>query len=173
MTISQKTIEEQYQEFCNTPSDINEHLPTLRKYYDECAHVTEIGVRGCVSLHAALASKAKKVVAIDILNVAVPICDKLDFICANDLEIEIEPTDFLFIDSLHTYKQLKAELNLHSKNVRKYIGGHDTFMFGASSEDGTTPGLLQAIAEFLSENKDWAICYSTNNNNGLTILSKQ
>lgn len=165
-------IEKKYQEFCNTPSDINEHLPKLREYANMCEHVTEMGVRGCVSLHAFLASKAKQVVAIDILNVATPIISKLKFICASTLEIEIEKTDFLFIDTYHTYEQLKKELNLHAKNVNKFIGFHDTFIFGTNGEDGGK-GLLQAITEFLQENKEWQMEYHTNNNNGLSIIARK
>lgn len=166
------TIQEQYEEFCKTPSDINEHLPALRKYYDECNHVTEIGVRGCVSLHAALSSNAKKVVAIDILNVAVPESDKLQFICANDLEIEIEPTDFLFIDTWHIYDQLKKELELHAVKVKRWIGMHDVYTFGINGEGGGV-GLLPAINEFLANNKDWVIVYHTNSNNGLMIIERK
>ncbi len=164
-------IENQYQVNANTTSDINYHLPKLREYADKCDHVTEIGVRGCVSLFAFLASNAKKVVAIDILNVATPDVEKLQFICESSLDIEIENTDFLFIDSLHTYDQLKQELNLHAKNVNKYIGFHDTTMFGLNGEDGGK-GLVQAITEFRFENPEWQFEYSTILNNGLTILKR-
>lgn len=112
------TIEELYNKNCITPSDINEHLPKLKEYYDKCDHVTEMGVRGCVSLSAALHSKAKKVVAIDILQVWVPESDKLQFIHGSTLEVAIEPTDFLFIDTYHTYSQLAQELELHHNNVK-------------------------------------------------------
>jgi cephalosporin hydroxylase len=161
----------------DTPSDINQHLPKLRDYYDRCDHVTEIGVRGCVSLSAALVSNAKKVVAIDILNVAVPFAEKLTFICGDSLKVEIEPTDFLFIDSLHTYDQLLAELTRHGSKARKYIGFHDTFIFGFNGEDGSKPGLNQAIDEFrMQQTRDhdtgWAVDYKTDNNNGLTILKR-
>jgi hypothetical protein len=168
------TIEERYQEFCQTPSDINEHLPTLRLYADQCDHVTEFGVRGCVSLHAFLASKAEKVVAYDINNVAVPDCPKLTSICADDLLVEIEPTDLLFIDTLHTFFQLEAELWLHNRNVRKWIAMHDTTMFGERGEDGTTPGLNRAIEKFLEGHpRRWKECYRSTANNGLTILERQ
>lgn len=165
-------IQLKYKEFCDTPSDINLHLPMLREYADRCDHVTEFGVRGCVSLHAFLSSKAKKVVAVDIGNVWVPDIEKLTFICADDLTIEIEQTDFLFIDTLHTYNQLSRELALHSKKVNKYIGFHDTSMFGVNGDDGGI-GLVPAINEFLQYNKEWSICYSTNVNNGLTIIEKK
>lgn len=165
------TIEECYQELCRTPSDISEHLPILREYADRCEHVTEFGVRDCVSLHAFLASKAKKVVAYDIANVNVPACDKLTFICADVLKVDIEPTDLLFIDTYHTMSQLHAELYWHADLVRKFIIMHDTEMFGRTGEDGG-PGLNAAIAEFLAENQAWSEIYRSKANNGLTILAR-
>lgn len=165
------TLEEKYDELCRTPSDIYEHLPTLRKYADECEHVTEMGVRGCVSLHAFLVSKAHKVVAYDIANVAVPECSKLTFINSDVLTVDIEPTDFLFIDTLHTYDQLKSELIRHSSKVSRYLGMHDTTMFEWGGEDGGR-GLEPAILEFLAANPEWSECYRSRANNGLTILSR-
>lgn len=165
------TLEQKYEELCRTPSDINEHLPTLREYADKCEHVTEMGVRGCVSLHAFLVSKARKVVAYDIANVAVPKCSKLTFVNADVLTVDIEPTDFLFIDTLHTYDQLKSELIRHSQKVRRCIAMHDTEMFGWGGEDGGR-GLEPAILEFLAANSDWSECYRSRANNGLTILSR-
>jgi hypothetical protein len=168
----ERKMEEKYKELCNTESDINMHLPKLREYADKCDHITELGVRGCVSLYAFLSSKASKVVAIDILNVWTPESDKLTFICANDLEIEIEKTDFLFIDTAHNYKQLKKELNLHAKNVNKYIGFHDTEIFGINGDDGQM-GLLPAIEEFLIKNPEWVLDYQVKFNNGLTIIKRK
>ncbi len=164
-------IEEIYKYNCETPSDISEHLPVLKEYYDQCEHVTEIGVRGGISLSAALVSNAKKVVAYDISPVSVPESDKLTFICASSLEVEIEPTDFLFIDSKHTYSQLKQELNLHAKNVRKWIGMHDTNFWGTNGENGER-GLNFAINEFLTDNMSWEVELVLQNNNGLTVLKR-
>lgn len=169
--MTKEEIELKYQEFKNTPSDINEHLETLRGYADHCESVTEFGVRGCVSLFAFLASNAKRVVAVDILNVWVPDVPKLTFINADDLTIEIEETDFLFIDSYHTGSHLKKELDLHAGKVNKYIGFHDTGFFGITGEDGQ-PGLMVTINEFLSNHPEWRIIYSTDKNNGLTIMQR-
>lgn len=165
------TIEEKYQELCQTPSDINEHLPILREYADKCESVTEFGVRGCVSLHAFMASKAKKVVAYDILDVAVPDCPKLTFICADVLKVDIEPTDLLFLDTVHTFSQVRAELFWHADLVRKFLIFHDTEIFGRKGEDGG-PGINRAISEFLAENQAWSEVYRTDKNNGLTILER-
>lgn len=161
-----------FRELCEIPSDINEHLGTLKEYADRCSHVTEFGVRGCVSLHAFLASKARTVVAYDIANVATPSdCEKLTFVCADVLQIEIEPTDLLFIDTIHTYDQLRQELELHSPKVRRFIGMHDSEMFGGNGEDGG-PGLNIAIHEFLTAHPEWHECYRSHANNGLTILAR-
>ncbi len=167
-------IEERYQELCNTASDINEHLPILKEYAEQCVKVTELGVRGCVSLYAFLSAfTVEKVVAVDILNVWTPPVAKLEFICADDLTIEIEQTEFLFIDTLHNYKHCIQELTLHAHKVDKYIGFHDTDsnMFGVVGDDGGK-GLLFAIYEFLNLNKKWHLDYHNNKNNGLTILKK-
>ena len=164
-------INELYEQYCILPSDINEHLPTPKFYYDKCDTVTEFGVRGGVSLVAALASNAKQVFAYDINPVQLPKSNKLIFICASSLLVDIEPTDFLFIDSLHTYNQLFQELIMHSNKVNKWIGLHDTVMFGETGED-QNKGLNYAIKDFLTIHTEWSIELINTNNNGLTILKK-
>ena len=172
--MTNQEIQSHYLELCITPSDINEHLPKLREYSDKCGHITEIGVRSAVSLYAFLSSNASKVIAYDIVEAyRPPEVDKLTFICADVLSIDIEKTDFLFIDTLHTYNQLTLELRRHAKNVKKYIGFHDTFMFGKNGEDGSSPGLLNAINEFLALNPEWQREYHSDKNNGLTIIKRK
>ena len=54
-------LEQRINQLFQTPSDINEHLPTIIKYGQECDHITEMGVRGIVSTwggRAALTSLA-------------------------------------------------------------------------------------------------------------------
>lgn len=169
--MNQQEIEQRFQELCATPSDINEHLPILRHYADRCAHITELGVRGCVSLFAFLASGANRVVAVDILDVWVPDVPKLKFICADDTSIEIENTDFLFVDTLHNANHLRKELNLHAAKVGKYIGFHDVGIFGEHGDDGGQ-GLMYAINEFLAAHPEWRSVYFTTDNNGLMILER-
>lgn len=43
------TIVFNYSKHLNTPSDINQHLPTLAAYAAECESIIELGVRGCIS----------------------------------------------------------------------------------------------------------------------------
>ena len=100
--------------------------------------------------------------------------DELDykFFQADVLEIEIEETDLLFIDTYHTYGQLSKELELHGNKSRRYLIFHDTVTFGERGEDHKKPGIIKAIDEFLWENKHWSVRESFINNNGLVVLER-
>lgn len=161
--------------------DIYEHLDTLKKYADECEHVTEFGVRDVISTTAFLASKALTVVSYDIeIRPRIPkiqaMCiaenRKWDFHNENVLTSTIEPTDLLFIDTYHSYDHLTQELNLHGNKARKFIILHDTDYFGEKGQDDKIPGLNMAIHEFIGANKAWDIKEVFTNNNGLTVLSR-
>jgi hypothetical protein len=179
-----EVLENIYNKRCEIPSDINEHLPTLKKYAEECDHITEMGVRWVVSTFAFMMGKPKKLISIDInpvekhgiqtidlISLAKTAGVEFEFVLGDTTEIEIEETDFLFIDTLHTYTQLKKELALHPSKVKKYIGFHDTTTFAQVGEYKEV-GLWPAIEEFLSSNPEWVIAEKFENNNGLTILKK-
>lgn len=181
----------------NTPSDINEHLLTLTKYGKECDHITEMGVRWIVSTWAFLKATPKKLISYDIqppskwgadINQIYFAANDLNvdysFKLANVLEEDIEQTDLLFIDTWHSYKQLKAELNRFNNKVNKYIIMHDTSNYEFKDEEGyedlgfysdieSEKGLWPAIEEFLKENNNWEIHKRYYNNNGLTILKRK
>ena len=167
-------------------SDIREHLFTLMAYGMECEHITEMGVRDVVSTWSFLSAKPKTLVCIDIedcpveeaLETSKEIGVDMTFIKADTIaeDFEIEETDFLFIDTLHTYAQLKEELKKHGNKARKYLGFHDTTTYGRVDQDGSSSlyhsGLIPAIMEFLEENPHWQICNIYENNNGLTLLRR-
>lgn len=186
------TLEQLYNQESRTPSDINEHLCVLKTAAEKYKHITEFGVRAGSSTIGFLAGKPNKMISYDIIkhpniNVLERIAKNegidYSFITADTREINIEKTDILFIDTLHTYKQLKTELMLHHMNVRKYIIMHDTVTFGIKDMDNVyntkdynypflknSTGLLAAINEFVNENIQWTIKHTLINNNGLTIL---
>ena len=177
-----ESLNQIYERLCNTPSDINEHLPTLAKYASECDHITEMGVRYIVSTYALLMGMPKKMISYDIhLCNWEPVRDLVkditdfSFAVGNTLEIEIEPTELLFIDTLHNYAQLKKELELHADKVSKYIIFHDTTSFetvGESYSGNPEGGIWPAIKEFVEANPQWMIKQRFTNNNGLTIIKK-
>lgn len=182
-------IEKQYIAECNRGSDIYQHLPTLKKYAEQCKHITEMGVRDIVSTWAFLMGNPEKMISYDINNPPVPklklvinSCNKENiafaFIKANVLDINIEQTDILFIDTLHRGSQLKKELELHSNKVNKYIILHDTTTFYNKGEDNNhrptliNDGLGWALEEFIQKNPNWITKEVFKNNNGLTILER-
>lgn len=217
MNINMIKIKKKFDTLCNTKSDINEHLITLSNYASKCNSVTEFGVRSCVStyafIHSLLSdndnnyniSLSKSYTGVDIkkhdnIIEIENICNEnninFSFIEDNDLNIKIENTDLLFIDSWHCYGQLIRELELHHKNVNKYIIIHDTSIDEFNSEIVRIPGrwskpnyfeiikksgfnkyelttgLWPAVINFLKLNKEWKFKERFTNNNGLTILEK-
>ena len=179
------------------PDNISEHLPTLKKYSEECDIVTEMGVRWIVSTWALLSGNPKKMTSIDLNHPSVfggnidEVYDTVNetsinftFIESDSLKINIEPCDLLFIDTWHDYSQLKKELTRHHNNVKKYIILHDTNTFGYEDEPldwnnievietNLPKGLCPAIDEFLMTNKEWVLWERKPNNNGLTVLKKK
>jgi len=129
-----------YNNKCNQPSDINEHLPTLSKYASECERVFETGVRGVVSSWAFVNGllqnnkPTKYLFMNDIspcdINELVQVTQDLVTIkheWKNNLLLDLNETfDLTFIDTWHVYGQLKRELEKFSNMTTKYIIMHDT-----------------------------------------------
>jgi len=173
-----------YEHNCSKPSDIHEHCPILYKLATQCNHVTEFGTRWGVSTSALLYAQPKKLVCYDLsrhrmINSLSEAAGETEFVFikGDTTEIEIEETDFLFIDTWHAYSQLKRELELHGNKAKKFIAMHDTETFGDNGDTvkGTRPpqqGLKPAIKEFLADNLQWTQWKHFKNNNGLTILRR-
>ena len=188
----EKIVNQIYQ----TPSDINEHIPTLIEYASECDTITEMGVRGITSTWAFLGAAPKRLISYDmedpshygsniqtVYDVAKQYGLNFSFTKADVLKIDIEETDLLFLDTWHAYDQLKAELERHSSKAKKYIIMHDTTSYEQRDEPLTSgntfegekssgKGLWPAITEFLEANNEWQLHKRYTNNNGLTILKR-
>jgi hypothetical protein len=117
----------------------------------------------------------------------------MEFHCMDVLKADIQETDLLFIDTLHTYTQLKQELAMHAHKVRKYIIFHDVVTYGHTPEpsefkthSGTVKqipevmanyvkndkGIMPAINEFLKAEPSWQVEKHYANNNGLLIIKR-
>lgn len=175
-------FQKEYEWATKNPSDINENVHILYDLAQECKTVVEMGVRTGVSTRAFLNTNVS-LLSFDIalnenvkklFDMAKSKGKNVQYIKADVLQIEIEETDLLFIDTLHTYNQLKQELKLHGNQAKKYIAFHDTHTFGLRDEVGNgNKGLLTAIIEFLSENPHWKFKIHKTNNNGFTVLERQ
>ena len=175
------TMEDAYREASEKPSDINEHIPRLRELASKVRHVTEFGVRTGVSTAGLLAGPAgregTKLCSYDI-NPS-PDVDRLRgvagcefvFTQGDVLSVDIETTDLLFIDSLHTGERVSKELARHAGKVRQFIAFHDTQIYGETGEDGRA-GILHAIRGFLATHPQWRCIESRGNNHGFMVLSR-
>jgi hypothetical protein len=201
-------IARRYKKKAKEKSDINEHLPLLRELSRSCASVCEIGVRRCVSSWAFLQGLAeseaskKKLLCIDINpadvsdlkrwgeSIIPPV--RTSMVIADSRKINLpHEFDLLFIDTLHVYGQLKAELWAHQGRIRCFIVLHDTEIDGdrgeilrmgwdarkmaedtGMKEEELLQGMGQAIQEFLAEFPGWVMQSHFANNNGLTVLAR-
>lgn len=194
-----------YDLYCRAASDINEHIPVLCELSRECSSVVEIGVREMNSIWGILQGLAespspnRKYIGIDlsypsagVFTLAERLSRENDilfqFIKGNDMMIDIEPTDLLFIDSLHTYLHLTYELEKFSPKVRKYIAMHDTIApWGEMDETSYLPeaeskypkeisrnkrGLWPAVVDFLHHHPEWELKERRLNNHGFTVLQR-
>jgi|TARA_R110001592_G_scaffold34211_2_gene117653 hypothetical protein len=188
------TIENLFVHYSNKSSDINEHMPTLKKYAGMSESIMEMGVREVVSTWAFLAGKPKKLTSLDLYRSKnMDIVEKVsrnegldfEFLVSDSLEIDIEEVDLLFIDTFHHYDQLRQELSKHHFKAKKWIIMHDTTLFAHKCESFDSinslsefnkdckKGLWDAVQEFIYDNQQWFVKERFTNNNGLTVLERK
>jgi len=172
-------VTERYKWACETPSDISLHIPVLLEYGKRCNHITEFGVRGGVSTSAWLMAQPKTLRCYDLLDypcipeiqqIASDIGVDFKFTRADTASAIIEPTDLLFLDTLHTGEHLTREMANYVE-VDRYLVFHDTATNGWRGEGGGQ-GLRVSLIEFLLHHLNWRIAYHTDMLNGLTILER-
>ncbi len=197
-------LAQQYGYSANQDSDIWEHVPVLRRLSAECSSVIEIGLRYMVSTWGILQGLAdsaagnRSYLGIDKVRPAehtLQLAERLSeengvlfrYLKADDMTIDLAPTEMLFIDSLHTYCHLSYELEKFSPKVSKYIAMHDTsepwgeaddtVYYGDFSEypewiDRSKRGLWAAVVDFLGRHPEWQLLERRTNNHGFTILRR-
>ena len=200
------TLQEKYSKLCDKESTFDPELhQTLCKYAKECNHITEVGVRWVESTFSLLMGKPETLILIDIDHPKVHVnfnglenfelaCKlakeqntKIELKLANILDIDIDETDLLFIDTEHSYLQLKHELLKHSIQAKKYIILHDTVTHAyvdsesygrqhtlteIDSGDFEKHGLMLAILEFIDTNENWELYEQITTGQGLIILKR-
>ena len=172
-----KNVETLYQELLTRPSDIRAHLPALRELASQSQRVVELGVRDGNSTTALLAGQPDSLLMVDIVPrpevfgrlQAVSGRTALNYAWEDSRTFGMVPSDLLFIDTLHTYEQLKAELAQHAGRVRRWIALHDTETFRERGEDGSA-GLWPAIEELLESATGWQIESHDPRDHGFTVL---
>lgn len=188
------TVIQHYEKALAEAYNFQEFMAVLKSYSQECRRVTEFGVHKGNSTWALLAAQPDQLTSYDVAvakndeghgafesllkavaSAVEGTSTEFRFILGDSGVVEIEETDLLFIDSLHTYAHLSRELILHHLRVRKFIILHDTTTFGSIDEDliTGTPGLWPAVQEFLYFHRDeWRLKERLEIYDGLTILER-
>ena len=175
-------------EYCGEGAEWSEqsHFEMLKRYADLCKSVTEFGVYDWNTTWSFVNSSIKKLRCYDGkergkfsrknggYNDVVKACEENEidfkFVKADTRTCDIDETDMLFIDTWHTYDQVKAELRLADK-VNKFILFHDTVLYGETGSGGEE-GILRAIDEFLQDNPDWIKLEDNKTGNGLLAIKR-
>ncbi len=173
------------------------HMPYLREMARKSENVVELGIKKGTS-SIALAWCQGELFSYDIailpyVKSLMPIIgDKWHVTQADTRKVpleEIPEHDLLFVDTLHRYHQVVAELDTFARKTKKWIVFHDTITFatwGADGEKGTwvdgprvtpgfeptTHGIRLAIDEFMIENPEWVIVRHAPYSHGLLTLEK-
>lgn len=158
----------------NWLGDSPNRFDTYAAYAGKVESIVEFGVYTGLSTTAFLFGKPKIMRSYDITSKHLTVLpdlieysknNNIDFLFSegNSLEIEIDPVDLLFIDTIHEHHHTIQELNKHASKVKKYILLHDP---------SDWPGVFTAVVEFLTKNREWHIIEHCNKNSGLLVLER-
>jgi len=159
--------------------DLDEHLYYLKDLADKVEHVTAFEKRRESSV-AFATSGAKTYVSYQKEND--PLLQQLKQLSPLDYQLhmgvdslslgQIEETDLLFIDSVHSGPRVKAELDRHGPRVRRFIVFRGTESFGAQAEGTNEPGLFSGIEAWMGDHPEWFLADLRRNQYGMLTISK-
>lgn len=86
------------------------------------------------------------------------------FILGNDLEIDIEPCELLFIDTMHTEDHTFHELQRHADKISKYLVFHDVNPMRFET--------LKGINKWWKTHPEWHLKYQDFNDCGFLVLER-
>ena len=154
--------------------DMPSRMDWLVEKFSGLDTITEFGhYQGC-STAAWLKCKPKNLITIDIglhldqkeyQKIAEENGISFQCIIASSVEIDIEPTDLLFIDTMHTKEHTYLELKKNSNKVKKYLAFHDV----NPKRFGTQEGIDQWLIE---EDIKWKTLYHDVEDCGFLVLEK-
>tara|TARA_Y100000004_G_scaffold120489_1_gene135427 strand:- start:209 stop:784 length:576 start_codon:yes stop_codon:yes gene_type:complete len=153
----------------------------IQRNLKDCNSYMELGVHQGGTAAAAMLCNPKQICLIDMdmsryKRFLMPIAE--EYCTKNNIKLDlrqvdstgfgsINPTDMLVIDSYHHPNHMTKELEVHGKNVSKYIIAHDTSIINGRPNDA----LFHVLAKFADENK-WEIVEREHRNVGYTVLKK-
>ena len=153
--------------------DMYRRIDFIQQTFTGVQTITEFGpFQGC-STAAWLSLRPKKFVTVDqgvsldvdlYKKAAEEINVDFQFIQGSDLEIDIEPCELLFIDTVHTEEHTYQELQRHADKVSRYLVFHDV----VEPRFGTLAG----IKRWWKDHPEWKLKYQDLDDCGFLILEK-
>ena len=153
--------------------DMYKRIDYIQQTFAGVETITEFGpFQGC-STAAWLSLRPKKFVTVDqgasldidlYKKAAEEIGVDFEFKIGNDIEIDIDPCDLLFIDTMHTQEHTYQELKRHANKVKKFLVFHDV-----NPKRFTT---LAGIEQWRQENAGWQTHYVDYDDCGFMVLEK-
>lgn len=176
-------LDEMYNTVCRTSGPLSKHCPKIYEIAKKCHHITELAIKTdevAISILATKPSKfhiyrENKAPLEEIkkkIEKIVPKNTELKLYLGQSLDLQIELTDMLVINTFHAATRLKTELLKHAGNVNRYIVFPSIYAFAKRGEDGSVPGPVDAILDFIKENPEWSICYKTKRSSGIIIIER-
>jgi hypothetical protein len=156
--------------------------------------VVEFGVKRGASSSALLLG-AKRVISFDVIPTSEARAlkeiagERWDYRIEDSRGADIPDCDMMFVDSLHTYEQVRAEL-AHADKARRYLVFHDVSTFGEVGALGETGrqswtyvagrgsvpvghwGIRPAIDELMIRDPSWRIVERRVESHGLLVLAR-
>ncbi len=187
-------LEAIYLRHCATAIAIAAHLRRLRELAEDLDVAVEFGVKRGASSSALLIG-AKRVISYDTVATVEArelkrvVGERWDYRIGDSREADFEQADLLFVDSLHTYAQVRDELK-HAHKIKRYLIFHDVSTFGevgAAGESGrqswtyqlgrgSVPdehrGIRPAIDELMIYDQSWRIIERRTDSHGLLVLQR-
>lgn len=189
------TLEEIYRRHVAANTAISAHLPRLRELAEHCESAVEFGVKRGGSSSAFLMG-ADRVTSFDIvqtpeaLALKAAVGDRWDYRIEDSRYAEVPECDLMFVDSLHTFDQVQAEL-AHAGKCSRFLIFHDVTTFGEIGALGETGrqswayvpgrescpqvhlGIRPAIDDLMIRDPSWRIIERRTDSHGLLVLERQ
>jgi len=154
--------------------DMYKRIDYIQKTFAGIETITEFGpFQGC-STAAWLSLRPKKFVTVDqgvsldvdlFKKAAEEIGVDFEFRIGNDIEIDIDPCDLLFIDTVHTEDHTYKELKRHSNQVHTYLVFHDINLDRFDT--------LKGINKWWKDHPQWILKYQDFEDCGFMVLENK
>jgi hypothetical protein len=153
--------------------DMYRRMDFIQEKFKGIETITEFGpFQGC-STSAWLMLRPKKFTTVDTgttldadlyKKAADEINVEFKFILGSDLEIDIDPCELLFIDTMHSEDHTYNELLRHADKVSKYLVFHDV--------NPERFGTLAGIEKWWKDHPEWKLDYQDFDDCGFMVLKK-